>query len=97
MNDAPIIDHKDAYQLAAIKREDSNLARCYLDLLRRICETSQVVADGYRREGKHEEAANAASNTGYFILSGADFSHQEILDMIRDLPALARGSRRRAL
>jgi hypothetical protein len=34
----PIINHEEAAQLAAIKRDESNLARCYLDAVQRIAE-----------------------------------------------------------
>lgn len=40
---AEVIDHNDAWSLACLKREESNLARCYIELR----EKAKAVVDTY--------------------------------------------------
>lgn len=61
------------------------MARCYLDLMRRVCEVSESVANGYRLPGTNAEAANAAANTGYFTLAALGYSHEEVLRIFREM------------
>ena|SRR3990167_8078062 len=50
--DEPIINHDEARELAAYKGENSNLARCYLDLSSRL---SALTADRDQWKGRSDQ------------------------------------------